>query len=267
MTVLSAAHVYDVRRDEASVTVFAPCKPILRRENTVDNPMLTVRFSSPQPDVIAVQVWHFMGADQKGPAFSIRQQENLAVEITENDQMVSLTSGKTRVCIAKGNAWSVTYEYDGHYLTGSNFRHLSHVQAQDGRRFMKEQLDLSVGECVYGLGERFTPFVKNGQVVDCWNEDGGTCSEQAYKNIPFYLTNRNYGVLVAHPELVSFEVASEVVTRTQFSVPGEYLSYYVIGAASPKDVLRRYADLTGKPALPPALVVWALADDFLYHQL
>ncbi len=49
---------------------------------------------------------------------------------------------------------------------------------------------------VYGLGERFTPFVRNGQTVDIWNEDGGTCTEISYKSIPFYITNRNYGVLV-----------------------------------------------------------------------
>ncbi len=55
-----------------------------------------------------------------------------------------------------------------------------------------------------------TPFVKNGQVVDIWNADGGTSSEQAYKNIPFYLTNRGYGVFVNHPAQVSFEVGSEV---------------------------------------------------------
>ena len=47
--------------------------------------------------------------------------------------------------------------------------------------FMVERLALPVGANVYGFGERFTPFVKNGQVVDSWNEDGGTASEQAYK--------------------------------------------------------------------------------------
>jgi alpha-glucosidase (family GH31 glycosyl hydrolase) len=59
------------------------------------------------------------------------------------------------------------------------------------------------------LGERFTPLVKNGQAVDLWNEDGGTSSEWSYKNVPFYLTNRGYGVFINHPERVSLEVASE----------------------------------------------------------
>ncbi|NCV84242.1 MAG: hypothetical protein EBW41_06175, partial [Actinobacteria bacterium] len=58
----------------------------------------------------------------------------------------------------------------------------------NGDSFINIQLNLGVGELVYGLGEHFTPFVKNGQVIEMWNEDGGTASEQAYKNIPFYLT-------------------------------------------------------------------------------
>ena len=117
---------------------------------------------------------------------------------------------------------------------------------------MREELDLGVGEWVYGLGERFTSFVKNGQVVDIWNQDGGTSSEQAYKNIPFYLTNKGYGVFVNQPDLVSFEVASEKVKKVQFSVPGESLEYFVIDGPDPKGVLDKYTNLTGKPALPPA---------------
>ena len=86
-------------------------------------------------------------------------------------------------------------------------------------------------------------LVKNGQVVDIWNKDGGTSSEQAYKNIPFYITNRGYGVFVNHPECVSFEVASERVSKVQFSVPGECLDYYIINGPTPKEVLGRYTAL------------------------
>ena len=125
------------------------------------------------------------------------------------------------------------------------------VDTPEGR-YIHEQLALGVGECVYGLGERFTALAKNGQSIDMWNADGGTSSEQAYKNIPFYLTNRGYGVFVNHPERVSFEIASERVSRVQFSVPGEYLEYFVIYGPSPKEVLARYTALTGRPALPPA---------------
>ncbi len=140
------------------------------------------------------------------------------------------------------------------------------MDAPDGR-YMVEQLSLGVGECVYGLGERFTPFVKNGQVVDMWNEDGGTASEQAYKNIPFYLTNRGYGVLVNHPEKVSFEVASEKVERVQFSVPGEALDYFLIYGPTPKEVLSRYTALTGTTSAAARLVVRVVALHLVHHQL
>ncbi len=116
---------------------------------------------------------------------------------------------------------------------------------------MSEHLSLGVGETLYGLGERFTAFVKNGQAVDIWNEDGGTSSEQAYKNIPFYLSSEGYGVFIANPGKVSIEVASEVVSSVQFSVPGEVLEYYIIAGNSLKEVLGNYTALTGRPALPP----------------
>jgi alpha-D-xyloside xylohydrolase len=101
------------------------------------------------------------------------------------------------------------------------------VNPDAGRRWMTFQFDLAVGEKVYGLGERFGPFVKNGQVrmpsvvagmpkhaefrksVEMWNEDGGTSSEHTYKNVPFYMTSRGYGIFVASPGAVSFEVQSE----------------------------------------------------------
>ena len=116
---------------------------------------------------------------------------------------------------------------------------------------VSEQLDLGVGEKIYGLGERFTNFIKNGQTVDIWNEDGGTGTEQAYKNIPFYLSNRKYGLFVDNPGKVSFEVGSEKVSRVQFSVPGEEMSYSVVGGENLKAILNTYTDLTGKAPLVP----------------
>jgi alpha-D-xyloside xylohydrolase len=128
---------------------------------------------------------------------------------------------------------------------------MGRAQTPDGV-YSFADLSLGVGENVYGLGERFTSFVKNGQVVEIWNRDGGTNSDQAYKNIPFYLTNRGYGVFVNHTGAVSFELASEKADKVQFSVPGETIEYLVIYGPSPKEILEKYTRLTGRPALPPA---------------
>ena len=104
---------------------------------------------------------------------------------------------------------------------------------------------------IYGLGERFTPFVKNGQIVDIWNDDGGTSSELAYKNIPFYISSRGYGVFVNHPEKVSYEIGSEKVEHVWNSASPANLWTTLSLMGRPKEVLERYTTLTGRPALPP----------------
>lgn len=252
LIVYSPAEARDVRIENNTLTVYAPVKHVSNRGDTLNAPQLTVEFDSPLPDVIRVKLYHFKGTGKKGPEFKISECENINIKITDNTDEASLTSGKLSVKINKKDGWGIDYYYDGRYITGSGYKNMGYIQTHSKETYVREQLALEVGECVYGLGERFTPFVKNGQVVDIWNEDGGTNSEQSYKNIPFYITNRGYGVFVNHPEKVSFEVASEKVERVQFSVAGEYLEYYIIGGASLKDVLSNYTTLTGKPALPPA---------------
>src|SRR5262249_58037026 len=97
----------------------------------------------------------------------------------------------------------------GGVIRGGSERTPAIMETGAGRHYIREQLDLGVGHHVYGLGERFGPLVKNGQTVDVWNADGGTASEQSYKNVPFFLTDAGYGVFVDHPGRVSFEVGSE----------------------------------------------------------
>ena len=82
-----------------------------------------------------------------------------------------------------------------------------------------QRLRMGVGECLYGLGERFGPIAKNGQSISIWNEDGGTGSDLAYKNIPFFISNRGYGILVNSNGRVEFEIGTERVSQVQFSVP------------------------------------------------
>ena len=251
MTPHYAAQVHEVTLEDDAITVYAPVGKLQERGHTVNQPLLTLRFSSPLEHVIRVQCVHHKGKIPSKPEFILEAGSNPQVSISNDEHSATLTSGNLSVRINKGNDWLVEYLSGNTVITSSGWRAMGFVDTPDGR-YIHEQLSLGVGECVYGLGERFTAFVKNGQVIDMWNEDGGTSSEQAYKNIPFYLTNRGYGVFVNHSERVSFEVASEKVERVQFSVPGETLEYFVIYGPTPKEILERYTALTGRPALPPA---------------
>ncbi len=251
MTMHNPVEIRDIAVGGDSVTVYAACKRIVRRGDTLNAPLLTLEYSAPMPDVIRVKACHHMGGLDSNPRFGLDITGNGAAQAGEDEASAWLKSGALEVRVQKAGNWRVDYLLDGRRITGNGVKSTGYVLDGD-TPYMREQLDLGVGELVYGLGERFTPFVKNGQAVDIWNEDGGTSSEQAYKSIPFYVTNRGYGVFVNHPERVSFEIQSENASRAQFSVAGECLDYFIIGGASLKEVLSNYTRLTGRPALPPA---------------
>ncbi|MEO6003275.1 MAG: alpha-xylosidase [Opitutus sp.] len=242
------AHTLAVESDQ--LVIHAPVRPIRSRGDTLQGPLLTVTLSSPLPDVIRVRIEHFAGGQQRGPYIPLVPTEKVALAIEQGAESATVTSGGLTARVKKAG-WEIAFEAGGKVLTRSGFRGMGYIQTADSGNHVHEQLTLGVGECVYGLGERFTAFVKNGQVVENVNKDGGTASEQGYKSVPFYLTNRGYGVLVNETGPVEFEVASEKVARVQFSLRGESLEYFLIHGPTPKDILRRLTALTGRPALPP----------------
>ena len=258
-TAESAKQLFDFRKTARSLTAYLPTRPVENHGGTLNGALLTLELSSPAENVVRVRVCHHKGGLRETPAFPLADLSP-CVSVSETENTLEFRTGSTRAVLDKSGPFRLRFYYGDALLTESAPGGLAWIQenapmgylVSRGKSYMREELALDVGELVYGLGERFTPFVKNGQTVDIRNEDGGTASEQAYKNVPFYVTNKGFGVFVNHPEAVSFEVASEKVSRVQFSVEGELLNYCIIGADNMKDALIRYTDLTGKPALPPA---------------
>ncbi|XKK38153.1 alpha-xylosidase [Nocardiopsis sp. ARC36] len=245
-----AREVRDVRVDGDRFTLYAPVRPIGHRGDTLNTALVTVDCWSPAPGVIGVRTTHLAGSVRPTPEFDVRGAPG-AASVRRDGSTVELTSGGLSLTVGTDGPWRMEFSADGATLTGVDAKGTGFVEDADGSHHMLGQLSLGIRELVYGMGERFTPFVRNGQTVDIWQADGGTNSEQAYKNVPFYMTNRNYGVFVAHSGPVSFEVGSESVGRVQFSVEDHALTYYVVHGADPKEVLDRYTALTGRPALPP----------------
>lgn len=242
---------FDAVFKDGELAVYVYTKPVESRNQTLDQGTFTLRLTTDRPDTIHVKLNHYEGIRKKGPAFQCRTDLDRAPKHWEDEDAYYYKSGRMSARIQK-NPFLLAYYYDGVKLTASEPRAAANIVDRDEQVYMREQLSLSVGESVYGLGERFTPFLKNGQIVEMWNEDGGTASELSYKNIPFYVTSKNYGVFVMHPEKVSFEAASEHVERVQFSVSGQQLEYVMIGGTSVGEVVKNYNLLTGIPALPPA---------------
>lgn len=262
---LYALSAYEVQPIPGGMRVIAPCKPMRSRGDVPNMPVLTIEFTSPAKNVVGVKAYHHLGYEKKDPRFEKHfDVQQVSVEIGED--VATMRAGRVAVEVDLKN-WGYRFIGDGKVLTSSDFRNLGFMEAEKvtpsmfpgdryladiKKRYMVDELALDVGECIYGLGERFSAFVKNGQQLDTWNEDGGTSSPVAYKCIPFYLSSKGYGVLVDHTDNVSFEIGSEKVQRVGFSVPGEQLRYYVFYGPSPKEVIESYTAVTGRPSLPPA---------------
>lgn len=249
---LYAREAYELAADATteSLNVLATTSVVRGRYDTLNLPTFNVDITTPAEGVIRVRAEHWQGATEY-PGFPLNADEpgnrdyvtvqangNGDGEVGVNGADVTLTTGGLTAKVVKGTPWNLTFiGEDGKVLTESAGKSLgrfklgaeSNVTAQpvgefgvtmDGSArdesdvFTAIQLHLSVGEDVYGLGERFGAYVKNGQSVDIWNEDGGTASEQGYKDIPFYMTSNGYGVLVNNRGHVSFEIGSENTEAT-----------------------------------------------------
>lgn len=269
-----ASQAYKVETTGNSIKVLATPYTVMNRGMTLGGPNLEITYTSTSENVIKVHIDHYRGGLDNIPRYELNEDTGYTPTINRTENKVEMISGDTRLEIKIGDDWDVQYYYKDKHLTGGAWRSTSIINEsrftanarmnlqeddeffnypQDAHTtYLREQLKTDIGECIYGFGEKFTPFVKNGQTVETWNCDGGTCSDQSYKTVPFYISSKGYGVLVNSSDKVSFEVNSDTVSKVTFTVPGEELEYFIIGGENLEEVLTNYTTLTGKPALPPA---------------
>ena len=236
-----ATQPYEIETTKNSIKVLATPAAIYHRGMTLGGANMEITYSSTSENIIKVNMVHFKGGLDNIPQFELNEDTGYTPTINETDEYVELISGNTKVVVKKGNAWDVQYYYKDRHLTGGAWRSTSYItesqytanarmQTQEDDEFfnypqdphtayMREQLKTDIGECIYGFGEKFTPFVKNGQNVEIWNSDGGTCSDQSYKNVPFYISSKSYGIFVNSTDKVSFEVMSDTVSKVSFTIP------------------------------------------------
>ncbi len=121
----------------------------------------------------------------------------------------------------------------------------------DGSPIGVECFDLDPHEAIYGLGEQFTRLNKVGQTIDLiMSEALGVTSPRSYKNIPFFMSTRGYGVFFNHSSLMTCWVGSMSAVDIQVAVEDDFLDYYVI-IGNIKEILSQYTDITGKGVVPP----------------
>lgn len=222
---------------------------------------------------------HWHGTPNQGPNFDLYPSGRPSCEATvkKTNAGTTLSSGSISATVtSQPHTFDIRFHSTdgtqkltnlGHRSVGFAFdpatsNPMQTADMRDIHHYILTQTTLSPGEQVYGLGERFGAFNKVGQSISLWNADGGTSSEQAYKNVPFWLSNKGYGIFIDAPERLELEVGSERSCRVQTSVEGQRLKWYIIYGPTPKEVIDKYTILTGKPGMVPG---WSFGGSFDCH--
>ncbi|KAG9034315.1 hypothetical protein FS837_002233, partial [Tulasnella sp. UAMH 9824] len=278
--------VTDVQTHDKGIDLQVSTRPIRHRGDTLGGPLLFVNLSSPSEGIIGLKVKHFGGVAPQKHDFELFPDVPPTppnVQTSKNPTAATIVSGplsavvstvpgqygidfvptsdpkhlltyagpKSQAVVNLPSKWATMSASNSGVLATDVSANPAGISLPEFLRYILIELNLAGGEQIYGAGEGFGGVVKNGQAISVWNRDGGTSSEQQYKSVPFYLSSRGYGVFVNHPGEVELEIGSEKMSRVGISVVGEELEIFVIYGPTPKEVLRRYTQLTGRPGLPP----------------
>ena len=123
-------------------------------------------------------------------------------------------------------------------------------------------LALQSGEPVYGLGEKFGPLDKRGQLIHSQVEDAlGVNTGLSYKNVPFAWGPGTgagaWGVFVHTPGMVTHGVGHPDWSHRSYGlvVDDEALDLFLFAGDTPADIIDAYTTLTGRA---PAVPRWSL---------
>ena len=197
VTPLYAQEAYDIEAAGDGTASSSPRRPrsSQRAATRSTGPMLTVTLSLAARGVVGVRIEHFRGGRDAARLRPGRADGGRARSTVDRRRTpAALAHRRPHRDRRAGRALDLAFDGGGRVLTGAGTSRSATCSWRPTRRstaaivgnaragtgaprrldYVHEQLDLGVGELVYGLGERFGPFVKNGQTVDIWNADGGT---------------------------------------------------------------------------------------------
>jgi len=130
---------------------------------------------------------------------------------------------------------------------------LGYSRDAEGRMAFHESFELTPDEHFFGLGEQYGQFDKRAQRVISWSRETMLTNtiNLTYHNTPFFQSSRGYGVFVHHSSKIIYELGFPSTISGSFRVNDPYLDYFFIYGPGPKQILARYADLTGHAPVPP----------------
>lgn len=124
-------------------------------------------------------------------------------------------------------------------------------RGSDNARRINPVFTLTADEMIFGCGESATGLNKAGQKVNLFVTDPqGPETDQMYKPIPFFMSNRGYGMFMHTSAPVTCDFGATYIGLNKMFMGDENLDLFVF-FGEPKDILDEYTDLLGKPGMPP----------------
>ena len=124
-------------------------------------------------------------------------------------------------------------------------------RGSDNARRINPVFTLTADEMIFGCGESATGLNKVGQKVNLFVTDPqGPETDQMYKPIPFFMSNRGYGMFMHTSAPVTCDFGATYIGLNKMFMGDENLNLFVF-FGEPKDILDEYTDLVGKPGMPP----------------
>jgi alpha-D-xyloside xylohydrolase len=192
----------------------------------------------------------------------IKEPEPASPHVTQEGGTILIEGAGCRFSI-EAETLAFTFEKDGRRIQRS---------ASDGHFVRKLRLppfarteggwlahfELETGEPVYGLGEKWGPLDRRGQLIRSWNSDAlGVNAEVSYKNAPFAWSPSGWGVFVHTPAPVTHGVGFGPWSQRAYGVhvEDEALDIFLFSGATGAEVIHQYTALTGRSPIPPR---WSL---------
>ena len=124
-------------------------------------------------------------------------------------------------------------------------------RGSDNARRINPVFTLTADEMIFGCGESATGLNKVGQKVNLFVTDPqGPETDQMYKPIPFFMSNRGYGMFMHTSAPVTCDFGATYIGLNKMFMGDENLDLFVF-FGEPKDISDEYTDLVGKPGMPP----------------
>ena len=215
------------------------------------------------PQIFRLRLWLDEEPPRDSPMLVEGAHRKQSCRVSDESDRLELDSDALALSLNKGE-WSLTVRpndrrpifeqrWDDRQIRGAVTLPTGYSRRPDGNVQFHEVFSLDPDDHLYGLGEHFGPFDRKGQRIVSWSRDpvGAITSTACYINIPLLISSRGFGLFFHHHSKLTYELGNPALQTAAIRAGDPYLDYFFIYGPSPKDIISRYTELTGKATVPP----------------